>query len=178
MANFKNKHPNRVHYFTVINKLVNEEEQLTREIEKGIYNAAIDLARDKGIIRSWNNKSFCDVYNNIAQNVVINLDPESHIGNNGLLLSRIISGEVSGTALATMNPEDLFPERWRAEIENKELKEKIAQEASNPKKNTDGFKCYKCKSTSLMFNTVQLRSADEGMNTLVTCNNCGNKFTM
>lgn len=177
MANFKNKHPFRAHYYDLIVNFVSQNEQLARDIEKGIYNAAIDLARDDGIIRSWNNKAFCDIYVNIAQNIVINLDPNSHVSNKALL-ERLIANEISGSSLATMNPEDLHPERWQSELLNKALKEKIAQEASNPKKNGDGFKCYKCKSTSLLFNTVQLRSADEGMNTLVTCNNCGNKFTM
>jgi DNA-directed RNA polymerase subunit M/transcription elongation factor TFIIS len=40
------------------------------------------------------------------------------------------------------------------------------------------FRCIACKSNNTIYRNIQLRSADEGANTIITCNDCNVSFSI
>lgn len=61
-------------------------------------------------------------------------------------------------------------EFWKFFIEND--KESIKDSKKKNKANCNE-KCYDCKTRNVTYRNEQLRSADEGMTTIYTCNDCG-----
>ena len=95
------------------NKKNRKEESFLKEIaidiEKGVYNKIINLAKQKNIPRKWDNKIFLDLYKAAAISVYSNLDSKSYIKNDRLF-KRLVDGEFSGYELATMKHQQSYPE--------------------------------------------------------------------
>lgn len=173
---FKNSSEYRINCFKKINAIINDKSK-TKIIEKSIYNAIINNSKDAGEIRrSWTNKKFVDKYVNLSRHIIANLDPNSHIKSN-YLYNAIINNEIDLTTVGSLTPAELCPEKWDQIIREKMEKENVITKVKTQTVSSD-FKCRKCKGSNLLFNLVQLRSADEGMNTLVTCSDCQFKFTI
>ncbi len=137
-------------------------------LEKGIYNNALEKAETKNIIKKWDNQSFVNVYIEILRNVYMNLS-KPHI------IKLLNDNTFKIHELAYMDHYDFDPEKWKTLIENKKIRDENKYipkiEAS-----TDDFTCGKCKSTKFTYYQLQTRSADEPMTTFVTCLDCGNRF--
>lgn len=89
------------------------------------------------------------------------------------LMSGVQDGSVRVDQLCYLLPKDLFPERWEALVNRKELLEKKEENLSV----TDVYQCPVCKKNKCSVTQVQTRSADEPMTTLIKCMECGHCTT-
>ena len=63
-----------VHHF---NKVI-DDEILSRQVEKSIYNYTISFSREKDIQRNWSNKIFYKLYVSKIMSVYLNLNKDSY----------------------------------------------------------------------------------------------------
>lgn len=143
-------------------------------LEKGIFNKAIQEAKKLKIVRKWDNINFVYLYVNIYRNLFANLDPKSHV-NNASLRDKLDTDEISAYHLVFMNEREMFPEKWKILVEKKIKRDNNMYE-ENLASATDEFKCYKCSKRQCTYYQLQTRSADEPMTTFITCLNCGNNW--
>ena len=148
--------------------------QLSKNIEKSIYNYVIDVAKEKNITRLWSNNVLLNLYINKCISIYTNLKQDSYIKNN-YLLKNILEETINPNKIANLSVYDIFPDNWKELINKKskmdELKYKLKPEAM-----TDQFKCGKCYSRSCSYYEVQTRSADEPMTQFITCLDCKNRW--
>lgn len=150
------------------------EEEQAKDIEIGVYNWSLDTASENGIMKSWNDKIFQNLYASKARSVLTNIDTTSYIKNTRLL-SRIQDGEFKPHDIAFMDVVNVFPERW-TEILDMRLKQEQNFHNSKQVAKTDMFKCGKCKKRECSYYELQVRSADESSTIFVSCLNCGNRW--
>ena len=150
-----------------LNKKI-KNEKLSTNLEKGIFNYAIQQADEKKILKKWSNPYFVLLYKNKVRAVILNL-------NNKKLLNKIKKKQIRPHKVAFMTHQDMDPDKWKKLIEIKKLHE---ENLYSPKidANTDDFTCRKCKSKKCTYYQLQTRSADEPMTTFVTCIDCGNRW--
>lgn len=155
------------------NKIV-KKKSISLNLEKGIYNYAIKMAKQKNIVRKWENKTFAMIYLDKCKSIYLNLDAKSSIKNKQLL-KRLKKGDFKPHELAFMTHHEMYPEKWKYLIE-----EKIKRDQNEGKVDlsaaTDEFFCFKCKKRKCSYYQMQTRSADEPMTTFVTCLLCGNNW--
>tara|TARA_B110000467_G_C18248101_1_gene438694 strand:+ start:158 stop:673 length:516 start_codon:yes stop_codon:yes gene_type:complete len=137
-------------------------------IEKSIYNSAIQKARLTKVIRKWNNVYFVLLYVHKLKSILSNLK-------NPIILEKIIQKNLKAHEIAFMSHMEMLPEKWAIKMKEKELR---LENKFFPKieANTDDFTCGKCKSKACTYYQLQTRSADEPMTTFVTCTNCGQRW--
>ena len=72
--NNRNKCVNKIdEYFNNIN--------LSRNIEKGVYNFIISYSKENNIIRKWDNPIFSNLYYSKIKSICLNLNKDSFIKN-------------------------------------------------------------------------------------------------
>ncbi|MHA2342516.1 MAG: hypothetical protein ACXADW_11615 [Candidatus Hodarchaeales archaeon] len=156
-----------------INKIVRKK-KVSLNLEKGIFNYAIQTAKHKNIVRKWDNKAFVLIYIDKLRSIMLNLNAKSTIQNKQLL-KKLKKGEFKAHEIAFMSHQELFPEKWKKLIE-----EKIKRDQNEGKVDlsaaTDEFYCFRCKKRKCSYYQMQTRSADEPMTTFVTCLLCGNNW--
>ena len=143
-------------------------------IEKGIYNNTIHFSNQKGISKRWDNIFFRKIYMMKVISVYSNLDPNSYIGNKRVI-DRLKCGEFEPYNIANMEPLQVFPEIWKSVYDEKEKRDKVLYEV-NKDMATDIFTCSRCHKKECTYYQLQTRSADEPMTTFVTCLNCGKRW--
>jgi len=156
-----------------INNIV-KNDNITNNIEKGIYNYTIIQCKKNSIKKSWDCKNFTNLYNIKALSIIGNLDNESYIKNNELI-ENIKNNKILPYELAFKKPEELFPSKWKNILEEKNKRIKTIL-SSNIDIFTDLYQCNKCKERKCTYYQLQTRSADEPMTTFVNCLNCGKKW--
>ena len=137
-------------------------------LERGIYNAVLQTADEKNIVKKWENEYFVQLYADKFRSLYVNLQkPE--------VKKLITEKEIKPHKLAFMTHQEMQPTKWAALIEDLKIKN---QNKYTPKieASTDNFTCYKCKSKECSYYQLQTRSADEPMTTFVTCIKCGNRW--
>jgi len=147
-----------------------------KDLEIGIYNACIDYATDHHIPLTWNSELFKELYLAKCRSIYGNLNPESSIGNKRLM-KRLEDNEFMPHALATMAPENLYPEIWKEILDREILRTKSAYEPQAVAM-TDRYTCGKCKKNRCSYYELQTRSADEPMTMFITCLHCGHRWKM
>jgi len=145
-----------------------------KDLEIGIFNAALADAEHKKIRKNWENPIFVNVYNIIARRTITNLKPDSYIKNDRLL-ERLRDGEFKPHDIAFMNYGELFPENWQALMEQRMKRETKLLEG-NTEGATDQFRCNRCNKRKCTYYEMQTRSADEPMTIFVRCVNCGKQW--
>jgi DNA-directed RNA polymerase subunit M/transcription elongation factor TFIIS len=148
--------------------------QEAKDIETGIYNSTIDYANANKVPLSWQYDVFREIYLAKARSVFANLNDESYIKNT-TLIERLKDGEFRPSELATMERENVFPEKWRAILEAEERKMKSAYEVSQSAM-SDQITCGKCKKKKVSYYELQTRSGDEATSIFYTCLVCGHKW--
>lgn len=158
----------------LIDKRLTELTEAQRvDLEKGIYNAALEEAGQKGVRRHWENPSFMDIYKLVARRTLTNLDPTSYVAN-GRLLERLRDGEFPPHQVPFMTPRDLYPEAWQ-ELADDQLKRETSMLERN-QEGSDMFKCKRCGKSKTRYYEMQTRSADEPMTIFIRCLNCGKEW--
>jgi transcription elongation factor S-II len=137
-------------------------------LEKGIFNFALSEAKNRKVVKKWDNPYFVQLYVDRLRSIFTNL-------NNPPLLEQLNSGSIKAHTIAFMTHQELRPEKWDELITAKSKRDQNKFE-NNLEAATDTFTCRKCKSNKCTYMQLQLRSADEPMTTFVTCLSCGNRW--
>ena len=158
----------RVNVSKKISSLLDNQEKMATNLEKGIYNYCIKQAEEKNIVKKWDNVYFVQLYIDRLRTIYFNLK-------NNELKQRILSKTIKAHELAFMTHQDMFPEKWSKLIETKKIRDENRY-APKLEASTDNFTCRKCKSKECSYYQLQTRSADEPMTTFISCINCGNRW--
>jgi|UniRef100_A0A6C0EWS6 transcription elongation factor S-II len=142
--------------------------EIATNLEKGIFNSSLGKAKERCIVKKWDNKYFVVIYLDLLRTVYINLKDE-------IILNKMKSHEIQAHKLAFMTHQEMSPEKWNKLIEDKKIRDENKYE---PKleASTDKFTCRKCHSKKCTYYQLQTRSADEPMTTFVTCLDCGKRW--
>jgi len=151
-----------------------KHEKRSTNLEKAIFNYCIKIAKEKKIVRKWDNKYFVELYINRFRSIYSNINPKLSTCNK-TLLRKLKNGKLKSQKLAFMSHQEMNPRKWKKLIEEKIKRDKNLTEIDLSAA-TDEFKCYKCKKNICTYYQLQTRSADEPMTTFVTCLNCGNRW--
>ena len=157
----------RINVVEHLNNVLKDKKKSTN-LEKGIFNYSIQMAREKQIIRKWENTHFSQLYIDRFRSVYVNLkNPE--------LFKRVKKKDFKIHTLAFMSHYEMKPERWKDLIDAKIKRDdnlcKVDMAAA-----TDEFYCFKCKNRKCTYYQLQTRSGDEGMTTFVMCLVCGSSW--
>lgn len=148
---------------------LDESNIIILNMEKGVFNNAIEFCKEKGYQLKWSENNFTRNYSVNARKILANL---SYTTNAPVLREKIKDGFIDSYKLAKMSREELNPEVWES-LKAKTLNQAIVKQEVQE----DGmFKCNKCKSMKTVYYQMQTRSADEPMTTYVTCTNCNLKW--
>ena len=142
--------------------------EISTNIEKGVYNWAIQHASKNNIVKKWSNPFFVTLYIDRLRSVYINLKKPN-------VVAMIVEKTISAKDLAFMTHQEICPDKWKKLIEDKKVRDKQKYEP-NIEASTDNFTCNKCKSKKCTYYQLQTRSADEPMTTFVTCLDCGKRW--
>ena len=144
------------------------DENMCKNLEKGIYNYCIKEATERQIVKKWDNVYFVHLYIDRLRTLYYNLK-------NPQLVERITSEEIKPHEVAFMSHQQIMPEKWASLLSDKKIRDANIY-APKLEASTDGFTCRKCKSKECSYYQLQTRSADEPMTTFVTCITCGNRW--
>lgn len=156
----------------VCKDVLNAEEQV--DLEKGMYNFALEEADRKSVYKIWENPEFQALYDISAKRTLVNLDPKSYVGNSRLL-ERLKEGEFKPHEIPFMTYSDLYPEKWGNMIEMAVKREAKMLEVDKSMA-TDMFRCTRCNKRQCTYYEMQTRSADEPMTQFIRCLNCGKQW--
>jgi len=134
-------------------------------LEKGIFNYAIQEASRRKIVKKWENPHFVQLYNDRLRSIMVNLKHTS-------LVELLQNKEIAPQNIAFMTHQEYNPHRWKALIESK-MKRDASKYNDNIQASTNMYTCKKCKSTRCTYYEMQTRSADEPATIFVTCLDCG-----
>lgn len=157
---------------TNINKLylLIKNKAKSKKIEESIYNYS-NYQYANEINDNELTDAFSSIYNYKFNDILNNIDSNSHI-NNTYLLNEIKKNNIDLTNICNLSPDELYPTNW-AKIKEKNNK---INECKNMITTTDEYFCKKCKTKNCKYYEKQTRSADEPMTTFIECINCGNKW--
>jgi len=147
--------------------LIMKNEKNSRNLERGVYNFALNTAATRKVVKKWDNIHFVQIYIDRLRSVYLNLKPE--------LVEQVDGGIIKAHTIAFMTHQQLQPEKWEKMIQDKIMRDKYKGETTI-EASTDTFTCRKCRSKKCTYTQQQTRSADEPMTTFVTCLDCGNHW--
>lgn len=150
-----------------INEILNNEKN-SINLERGIFNFALSEAKNRKVVKKWDNPYFVQIYVDRLRSIFTNL-------NNQNLLEQVNSNAIKPHTIAFMTHQEMRPDKWDELITAKSKRDQNKFE-NNLEAATDTFTCRKCKSNKCTYMQLQLRSADEPMTTFVTCLSCGNRW--
>ena len=142
-----------------------------KDLERGIYNASLQEATNKGIRKHWDNPDFAEVYRGIARRTIANLDPNAYVGN-GRLVQRLQEGEFPAHRVPFMGVRELYPEHWQP-LADEQMKRENTMLEGDKEGGSDMFKCKRCGKAKTKYWEMQTRSSDEPMTIFIRCLNCG-----
>ena len=137
-------------------------------LEKGIYNFTINEAKNRKIVKKWENPYFVQIYSDRFKTIHRNLTKSNKLLK-GLLESK------KPHEYAFMTHQEMNNDKWK-EIIDKKMKIDKNKYETRMEASTDTFTCRKCKSKECTYYQMQTRAADEPMTTFVTCINCNNRW--
>jgi DNA-directed RNA polymerase subunit M/transcription elongation factor TFIIS len=164
-----------------------------RNVERSVYNWAVQTTREHGEGSSWENRTFrwrykCKLTGLLAEltrGTMAGLTLEVKDGRVTAkvapvpqLVHRLRRKELEARNLARYPADVLWPEGPHASALFRYRKRDLDMEARRAKEEDYNglFKCGKCKSIKTTYYQMQTRSADEPMTTYVTCKGCGNRW--
>lgn len=137
-------------------------------MERGIYNYAIEDATRKHLVKKWENIHFVEIYLTRFRMIFNNLKSSPY------LLEQLKTKKWKAHEIAFLSHYEMMPERWEKLIAEKQERDKNIYDVQQ--KINSEFKCRRCKSNNCSYYQLQTRSADEPMTTFVSCQECGNRW--
>ena len=156
-----------------INKIV-KNDNLSKKIERSIYNFTIKECRNKKVIKKWENQNFCLIYVDRFKSLYFNINSKSYVKNKHFLKKLKIK-KMTKEEITNLTHRDMKPTLWKKLIDKK-IKKDESMIKGDISAATDEFKCFKCYKRNCTFYQMQTRSADEPMTTFVNCLECGNRW--
>lgn len=150
-----------------LNEIIGNEKH-TINLEKGIFNYSLNEAKNRKVVKKWDNPYFVQIYVDRLRSIFINLK-------NPKLLEQLNSGTIKAHTIAFMTHQEMCPEKWDELITAKSKRDQNKFE-TNLEAATDTFTCRKCKSKKCTYYALQTRSSDEPMTIFVTCLDCGQRW--
>jgi len=150
-----------------LNEILKNEKN-SSNLEKGIFNYALNEAKNKKVVKKWDNPYFVQIYIDRLRSIYFNL-------NNEEILKQINDGTIKPHMVAFMTHQEMRPDKWKDLIDAKIKRDKNKFE-TNIAAATDTFTCRKCKGNQCTYYQMQTRSADEPMTTFCTCILCGYRW--
>jgi transcription elongation factor S-II len=151
-----------------LNELICDEKH-SINLEKGIFNYSLNEAKNRKVVKKWDNPYFVQIYIDRLRSIFINLK------NHTTLLEQLNSGTIKAHSIAFMTHQEMHPEKWDELITAKSIRDQNKFE-TNMEAATDTFTCRKCKSNKCTYYALQTRSSDEPMTIFVTCLDCGQRW--
>jgi transcription elongation factor S-II len=150
-----------------INDILNNE-LYSRNLERGVYNYSLNEAKNRKVIKKWDNPHFVKIYLDRLRSIYINLQNPSFI-------KHIKDNALQPHIVAFMSHQEMQPEKWKELIEEKSKRDMNKYE-TNIEAATDTFVCRKCRANKCTYYALQTRSSDEPMTIYVTCLMCGYRW--
>lgn len=144
------------------------DNKISINLEKAIFNYAIQEASFKKIVKKWENECFVHLYNDRLRTIYLNLKNKD-------FTERIISGDLTPHIAVFMTHQEMNPKLWCKLIEKKKILD-ANKFTINTVASTDLFTCGRCRSKKCTFYTAQTRSADEAETIFITCLDCGKNW--
>jgi len=148
--------------------LSTDDDMISGNLEKGIYNYAIKKASTLNIVKKWDNPSFVNLYIDRLRSVYMNLK-------NPQFSEKIKSTEIPAETVVSMTHYEMFPSHWEESLEKKMMRD-ASRLNTNIQASTDMYTCKRCKSKKTTYYEVATRSADEQMTIFITCLDCGKNW--
>ena len=118
---------------------IDSVDTISTNIEKGIFNWAIQHASKNNIVKKWSNPFFVTLYIDRLRSVYINLKKPD-------VSSAVISGNIKSQEVAFMTHQEICPDKWKKLIEDKKVRDKQKYEpnieASTSNFTPISFPCY------------------------------------
>ena len=168
--------PLRASMINVFHSLLSEhcDEDDIGDLERGIYNAALEDAKKHMVPLTWDHDMFKWLYKMIAKRTLTNFQPNSYVGNRSLI-ERWKDGEFSLDSIGKWSPYELNPANWK-DLKDQQFRRDKRILEGNLAMATDRFRCSQCKKKLCSYYELQTRSADEPMTIFVSCLNCGKNW--
>lgn len=144
------------------------------QLEKGLFNFALEEAKRKKTRPLWENSEFQILYDIQVSRVISNLMSKSYVSN-ARLLTRFQEGEFQIWEIPYMTFSDLYPERWST-LAEREMKKEVKMLEVDTSMATDMFRCPRCGKRQCTYYEQQTRSADEPMTIFIRCLNCSKQW--
>jgi len=144
-----------------------EDEKISNNMEKGIFNYSLKEADRHKIVKKWDNTHFVQIYIDRLRSIFVNLKGE--------ILQDIKDGTIKPHIVAFMTHQELAHEKWAKLIEAKSKRDLNKFEV-NISAATDTFTCRKCKGKNCTYYLQQVRSSDEPCTIFVQCIDCGQRW--
>ncbi len=138
-------------------------------IEKSVYNYAIQESTKQNIVKKWTNPSFVTIYMDRLRSIYMNLK------SNPDLVEQIKSGEIDPCQVAFLTHYEMNPKKWKDVMEIKKKRD-ASKLNTNIEASTDMYTCRRCRSKRTTYYEVATRSADEQMTIFITCLDCGKNW--
>jgi DNA-directed RNA polymerase subunit M/transcription elongation factor TFIIS len=149
-----------------INKQI-EDIDLALKIELSIFEYSLVYCLNN----NYDPKFLEPVYKDKLDNIIMNLNPKTHIKNK-TFKENIINGKINPNDVAFMAPAQVHPEKWQYIINKKNYKEWRENNIAY----STAYKCRKCGESKSKVTQAQTRSADEPMSTFISCMVCHNTY--
>ena len=149
---------------TKFHPILNLDENDAINLEKGVFNYAIQEATRKKIVKKWENPQFVSLYMDRLRSIYMNLKNEN-------FMNQVQNREIDPKQLAA-ETNDIQENAQKKLIEKKMIRDASKYEDKN-QASTNMYTCRKCKSSRCTYYEMQTRSADEPSTIFVTCLDCG-----
>lgn len=152
-----------------------ESPGLVDDLELALLKRVVRESAEQGIDAIWSNAVFWNLYRARAMSLYDNIHPGSYVRNPERWLEKLRGKEITPTHFAEMSALELYPGRWKEEIERQIEKDKHMYTDSSTA--SIFMYCSGCKKkTKCDYYQMQTRSADEPMTTFVTCLECDRRW--
>jgi DNA-directed RNA polymerase subunit M/transcription elongation factor TFIIS len=144
------------------------------DLERSIFNVVIRGFKDRVLDPVWCT-AFEDEYRRLAAEMVGELTQEEGYSNgNRDLMSRVHKGEVDIANVPFMPSQERRPEVYVDVTSDTRELARVTDKFMGTRSTI--YECPKCQQNNCTYTELQIRSADEGTTTFVTCLDCGHKW--
>lgn len=154
------------------------DEDLAAKLEIVTWNWAVKTCERDGIPLYWDEPRFRYRYTTRVLGLDFNLrNPRNPELKRRVLLGAHREGGIGLKKLASMTPQQMFPELWEDAYQRVAVRQLRREASARPEQAPEGaHTCRRCKSKKTVYTTVQIRSADEPMTIFVTCLACNKNW--
>mgnify|MGYP003352887458 CR=1 FL=1 len=143
-------------------------ENWATNLERGIYNFSLQKSTKLGVLKTWANPQFIQIYVNRLHTILTYVN-SSHL--NRIQTHAIWPHEIAFMSMGQLDPvvEAFLEQQYRKE-------QRTIEQQQSALIKTNQFTCRRCKGNECSYSMQQTRSADEPMTVFIICIGCGNRW--